>query len=297
MNRPTLVVLTSLVCLTVARGQTAAEKKATVAYLRALQTKKGGFLAMKLTPQNEQRNQPSLRATTAALRALRYFGGNLPDKKAARKFVLSCLDRKTHGFADVPGRSEATPIVAAIGLMAMVELKLPIGKGMRTITFLEANANSFEEIRMAAAAFETIQQQSKEANVWMQQIYSMHNEKGTYGKGTSVARDTAGSIVTILRLGGKVPNRAVVLTALKEGQRKDGGFGKADSDGSDLETCYRVVRAFVMLKEKPANVPALRKFMASCRNTDGGYGITPGQPSNVGATYFAGIILHWLGSS
>ena len=48
------------------------------------------------------------------------------------------------------------------------------------------------------------------------------------------------------------------------------------------------------LKEKPADVEALRGFVAKCRNADGGYGLSPGQPSRVPATYFASILLHWL---
>jgi hypothetical protein len=38
----------------------------------------------------------------------------------------------------------------------------------------------------------------------------------------------------------------------------------------------------------------VRSFVAKCRNADGGYGVAPGQPSNISGTYFAAIILHWL---
>jgi hypothetical protein len=92
-----------------------------------------------------------------------------------------------------------------------------------------------------------------------------------------------------------VGHRDRVIKIIRGGQPKDGGFGKGDADGSDLETCYRVVRALVMLKARPADVKGLRRFIDRCRNTDGGYGISPGQPSSAPATYFAGIILHWLG--
>jgi hypothetical protein len=61
-----------------------------------------------------------------------------------------------------------------------------------------------------------------------------------------------------------------------------------------LESSYRIMRCFMMLKEKPADVDAFKGFIAKCRNRDGGYGVAPGQPSSVGATYFASIILHWL---
>jgi hypothetical protein len=108
-----------------------------------------------------------------------------------------------------------------------------------------------------------------------------------------MARDTGGSVVTVLRLGGKTSDRCVKV--LKAGQRQNGGYGKADSDSaSDLETTYRVMRCFVMLKARPDNVEGVRSFVAKCRNADGGYGVAPGQPSSVGGTYFAAIITHWL---
>ena len=54
------------------------------------------------------------------------------------------------------------------------------------------------------------------------------------------------------------------------------------------------MRAFHMLKSQPADVGRLRNFIASCRNKDGGYGVSPGKPSAVAPTYYAAIILHWL---
>jgi hypothetical protein len=112
-------------------------------------------------------------------------------------------------------------------------------------------------------------------------------------KGAGQARDTGGAVVAVLRLGGKVEHRDKVLEALKAGQRDDGGYGKADAGGSDLETTYRVLRAFHMLEDRP-DAEKVRKFVAKCRNEDCGYGVMPGQPSAVGGTYFASIILHWL---
>ena len=60
---------------------------------------------------------------------------------------------------------------------------------------------------------------------------------------------------------------------MKEGQRPDGGWSKDDGP-SDLATSYRVMRAFFMLKEAP-DLDALRKFIAGCRQSDGGYSSTP----------------------
>ena len=82
-----------------------------------------------------------------------------------------------------------------------------------------------------------------------------------------------------------------------DGQRPDGAYGKEGTEVSDLETTYRVLRSLVMLKEKPADVARCRTFVAKCRNSDGGYGVTPKTPSTASATYFAAIILHWLESA
>jgi prenyltransferase beta subunit len=94
-----------------------------------------------------------------------------------------------------------------------------------------------------------------------------------------------------------VRQRDKVVEALKKGQRPDGGFGKENARTSDLETVYRVMRAFVMLKEKPNDVAALQAFMDKCQNADGGYGVAPGQPSSLSATYFAAITQHWLANA
>jgi hypothetical protein len=131
------------------------------------------------------------------------------------------------------------------------------------------------------------------AERWLETVAKGRNDSGTYGKGDGAARDTGGSVVTVLRLGGKVESEEAVLKVLNTGQRPDGGFGKAGAKGSDLETTYRVVRCYVMLRQKP-DVKKLLGFVARCRNDDGGYSSEPGMPSNVGATYFAAILHHWL---
>jgi hypothetical protein len=95
-------------------------------------------------------------------------------------------------------------------------------------------------------------------------------------------------------MGLKFPKPGKILQVLRDGQRQNGGWGKdTDAIGSDLETTYRVMRCFVMLKARP-DVEGVRSFVAKCRNEDGGYGVAPGQPSSVGGTYFAAIITHWL---
>lgn len=290
MGRWAVVLLGAAVCLGPVRGQTLEQKQATVAMLRGLQTSEGGFRPA----PGDAKALPGLRATSAALRALKYSGGEAPDRQAAAKFVASCFDKASGGFADRPnGKPDA--VLTAVGLMAVVELKMPrenyVGPALK---YLTDHAKSFEEIRLAAAGLEAVGMRPAVAGRWLAEITKGRNPDGIYGKGTGEVRMTGSVAAAVLRLGGKLEDRAKVVGVLKNGQRGDGGYGKEGVDGSDLETCYRVVRSLVMLKEKPADVAKLKAFIARCRNADGGYGVTPGRPSTVGGTYFAATLLHWL---
>jgi prenyltransferase beta subunit len=211
-------------------------------------------------------------------------------------FVRRCFDRETGGFADTPG-GKPDAVRTAVGLMALVELKLPRADyEKRAVRYLALHARDFEEVRMAAAGLEAVGRRSPKNEDWLKQLAKRQNDDGTFGTGDAKPRETGGAVACVLRLGGKVKDRAAVLKALDGGQRPDGGFGKAGAKGSDLETTYRVMRTYHMLGAKPGKVDAARAFIARCRNADGGYGVTPGQPSSAGATYFAGIVLHWLDS-
>lgn len=289
MRRMFLAVLCLVSVLPAAGGQTAEQKKATLQYLRALQTPGGGFL-----PAAGEKQLPSLRATSAALRALKYFGGEPRDQDAARKFVQRCHDKDSGGFVDRPG-SKPEVFTTAVGLMAIVELKVPIeAYAAGAVNYLVEHAQSFEEIRIAAAGLEALGKRPAIVETWRASIVNMRNADGTFGKKSGAARDTGGAVAALLRLGGQIEQADNVVKVLKAGQRDDGAFGPEGVDTSDLETSYRVLRSFVMLKEKPANPERLRAFVARCRNADGGYGVAPGKPSSVGGTYFASIILHWL---
>ena len=293
MKRFHLVLLSLSFCLTSAWGQTPEQRKATIAYLRGLQVGDGGFKAAQIIKSTAPQPNSSLRASEAVLRALKYFGGEPRNREACAAFVQACFDEASGGFVDHPG---GRPDVAttAVGIMAVVELKLPVEDYRdRVVKYLGEKSKTFEDIRIAAAGLESIGKLPAQSAAWLEQIGQMRNEDGTYGKADGVARATGGAVVAVLRLGGKVEQRDNVIKALKAGQRVDGGFGKEGVPDSDLESCYRVVRAFVMLKEKP-DAERCRAFVGKCRNADGGYGVQPGKPSNAAATYFASIILHWL---
>src|SRR5262249_19345579 len=176
----------------------------------------------------------------------------------------------------------------------VTELKMPLEPyADAAVKYLDENAKSFDEIRIAVAGLERLARPAPRAKAWLQEVEKQWNADGTAGKGDGAARATGSAAVTVLRLGAPLKARERVLKVLKDGQRRDGGYGK-EAPGSDLETTYRVLRAFVMLKERPGDVEGLRAFVERCRNKDGGYGIAPGTPSAVGSTYYAAIIHHWL---
>jgi prenyltransferase beta subunit len=270
------------------RAQSEEQKLKTIAYLKSLQSSEGGF-----RPSADEDAKPGVRATLSALRAMKYCGDKPRDADACARFLEECIDKESGGMADAPG-GKANATTTALGLMAIVELKIKADIGPQ-VKYLSEHAKTFEEMRIAAAGLEAVQTvPEKLAEDWIRQINKMRNDDGTFGKDDGKARDTGGTAVTILRLGGKLEHQDNVLKAVRDGQRKDGGFGKAGAEGSDLESSYRIMRLFHMLKQKPADVPGLKKFIDKCRNDDGGYGVAPGQPSSASATYFASSILGWL---
>src|SRR5262249_19428955 len=191
------------------------------------------------------------------------------------------------GFGDRPGGKPDVP-TTAVGIMAVVEAGLPTEPyAGAVIKYLADNARTFEDIRIAAAGLEALGKKGPRADDWLKEVAKVRHEDGTYGQGDGTARDTGGATVVVLRLGGEVPHRDNVVKAIKAGQRDDGGWGKAGEKASDLESSYRVMRCFHMLKERPADVDKLKAFIGRCRNKDGGYGVAPGQESTVGGTYFA----------
>jgi hypothetical protein len=282
------VIVLGLVALP-SPAQTPKPDDASIRVLNALRVEDGGYAPALARPRKS-----SLRATTSALRAIRYLGGEPEDLAATTKFVERCYDRTTGGFGDAPGQPP-TVFSTAVGAMAATELKVPPDLWRDgAVKFLGERSKNLEEIRLAAATFESLQMRAPKADAWLEQIAAARNADGTFGKGSGQARATGGTAAMILRLGGKLDHRDAVLAAMRAGQRSDGGFGTADRPESDLESSYRIVRAFHMMKERPTDVAKLRSFVASCRGPMGGYGERPGQPPTAAGTYFASIILHWL---
>ena len=295
MKRIGMILVLCLLASTPARAGEPGIKQ-TIAYVQKLQTPTGGFLAQ--SPAPNIRLAPTLRATSSAVRALHYFGADISNKENCIKYVDSCFDPKSGGFTDMPNGKPGV-FETAVGLMAVIELKMPAEKYVAgAVKYLSDNAKTFEEIRIAAAGLESVKQKSAKNDEWVKEVTRLMDKEGIVGKGPGQARATGGTVVAALRLGVKLHDTNGIVKVLKAGQRQNGGWGKDDNEiASDLETTYRVMRCFVMLKAQPANVEGVRSFVAKCRNEDGGYGVAPGQTSSVSGTYFAAIITHWLKQS
>jgi prenyltransferase beta subunit len=268
--RVTVALVSLILVLPAVHAQTPEQKKGTVKFLQELQVSDGGFVPAPVDGRLDQNPKGGLRATSAALRALKYFGGEATDRKAAASFVEKCWDAKAGCFADAPG-GKCDVFTTAVGLMAVAELGLPMDAYREpALKFMFEGAKEFEEIRMAAAGMEAAGQKSPLAERWTRHLQGKANPDGSYGKGAEVPRATGGTVVAILRLGGKPVGTTPVTELLDKGQNNDGGFGKDDTGASDLESSYRIMRCYHMLKKQPPRADALREFIAKCRNNDGG---------------------------
>lgn len=273
------------------------QKLATVRYVRSLQDPQTA--AFRSSPDAKG---PSLRATNAGVKALSYLTGKsakeaVPDAAKTAAFVMSCFDPKTGGFGDSPG-GKPDVALTSIGVMAAAELDIPKEKYRKAMDYLKANAKTFEDVRIGAAAVEAwgVKDCPFDLTPWY--------EIGVKGVGPKLPAINNGGARLIgslaaftLRLGLQKDTDskpAAVARLLDLGQLADGGWCKEGEKASDMESTYRVMRAFHLLKEKPTDAAKLRAFIGKCRNADGGYGVKPGEPSGVNGVYYATIVTKWL---
>jgi len=265
--------------------------KETLKWVLAQEAPTGGFYPAPQDPNIDAKPVPSLRATLSAVRAIIYLRGKVPNADKHEAFVLECFDAKTGGFAEPGGKPDVA--ITSVGVMAAMELEIPKKKFAKAMDYLKENAKTFEEVRIGAAAVEAwgVKDCPFKVDTWVkvaEEFVASPNVK------EDQARAAASATALIARLGEPLPlNFTLAPTIMAAGQRKDGGWGQAEGD-SDIASTYRVMRAFMLLKEKPKDVKKLREFIASHRNKDGGYATKPGDTSSVSGVYYAVIIGKWL---
>jgi len=267
-------------------AQSPSEMERTASYLAALQNPDGGF-------GGKPGQASSLGSTSSGVRTLGYVGGSIPDVAKCIAYVKSCFDPTSGGFASTPG-GKTDVSTTAVGLMAVAALKLDVTNFAEgAMGFFSANAKAFEEVRMAAAGMEAAQATSPDFPRWIAQVREGENPDGTFGEGAALPRLTGSKVAALLRLGDTLDpaKKAAIVGALRAGQKPDGGWSEKDGP-SDLNTSYRIMRAFFLMKEKP-DLTRLRSYLASHRQADGGYGPKPGAASDLGGTYSCSIMGYW----
>jgi poly(3-hydroxybutyrate) depolymerase/prenyltransferase beta subunit len=278
--------MVALVHAVPAQAQTPAELDRTAAYVASFQNPDGGFGA-------RAGQASSLGSTSSAIRTLGYVAGSIPDVPKCIAYVKSCYDPTTGGFAQTPG-GKPDVTTTAVGLMAVAALKLdlnPYTEG--SMGFFSKQAKTFEEVRIAAGGMEAIKANSPDFPRWIAQVKEGENPDGTYGSGTALPRLTGSKVASLLRMNVTLDptKKAAIVAALRAGQRADGGWSEGDGP-TDLNTSYRIMRAFYMMKEKP-DLDRLRAYIAKHRNSDGGFGAKPGASSDLSGTYFCSIMSYW----
>lgn len=265
-------------------GQTPEELAQTRAYAAALQNPDGGFGA-------GPGQASTLGGTTAGVRVLKYTGGSVPQVAKCLEYIRSCFDPATGGFGATPGAKPEVGTTAS-GLMAVGEMKI-VDEAMveKAVKFLSEKASTFPDVRIAVAGLEAVAKEVPEFPKWVESIQATRKPDGTWGEGDTRAFDTGGSAAALLRMGHDLEHRDAVVAAIREGQRKDGGWGSKAGD-SELGATYRVMRCFYMMGQKP-DLEGVRRFVGSCRKGDGSYGDTPSAGGTIGSTYSAMIVLRW----
>ncbi len=267
-------------------GQTPDELTATGRFVANFQNPDGGFAG-------KAGGESSLGSTSSAVRILGYVAGSIRDVPGAIKYVRSCYDEASGGFAPTPGGKPDVNTTTS-GLSALTALHIDLKPYTdKAVAYYGREAHTYEEVRIAAAGLEAIHATSPDAPRWVAEVINKdRNADGTYGTGATKAKATGGSAAALLRLGMTIEPDAktAILTTLRASQKADGGWG--DGEASDVTTTYRIMRAFFMMKEKP-DLARVRSYLAQFRQSDGGYAPKPGGVADVGGTYFGSIISYW----
>lgn len=245
----------------------------------------GGF-------RSEPNGPVGLRGTVTATRSLKYLNAKPPEPTKTARFLLSCYDKESGGFAEP--NADVNAMSTSIGILGATDLGLKPAQFPKALDYLRETAKGFEEVRLAAAAVEAWGPNDPPSD-WDDWLVLIRQEDKRVAEDTAgLARLKASTAVSQLRLGDKLADPKQTLKILRSGQQPDGGWSRSAAQPSDLETSYRVMRAFVMLDEQPSDTAAVRKFLSNHAHPDGGYRLEPNGSAHLGATYFALIIGHWL---
>jgi prenyltransferase beta subunit len=284
------------------------DAKLTISYIKSLQAPHGGF-----SPKIH--TDATIPSTLAAIRVLNYLGIAIPDipnVEHCRKYVLARIDSSNGGIEDKEYKGETTVYSTSVGTLALVELGIASDALCSAILgYLGANTqNDFTNAYFAAFAWEAIHDALPELRLsdntrqnWLNAIDAKNDGYGKYGGPDEIVAATAEAVAAKIRLAAG-ENYDLSATFLQESQNPDGGYGASIGSDSNIAITYEVMRAFSLLTSVnsggqngvwPLDSDGVITFVASCGNTDGGYGDPPADPSSAAnPTYFATYTLEYL---
>ena len=184
----------------------------------------------------------SLGATNSSLRVLKHVGGSVPDILGCIKYVKSCHDDASGGFAPLPG-GKPDVVTTALGLMAASELKIADPAMVKAAAeYFGKHAKSFEEVRMAIAGLEAVHGTSADSPKWNEMLQGMRNPDGTWGDGPAQPYATGGAARGGFANGAQARQTRCSDRRTQGRPRPEGGWSK-DAGPPDLGATYRIMRA------------------------------------------------------
>jgi prenyltransferase beta subunit len=303
MRRDFPLLLTTVLCFAgFATAQTKEETAATLKWIDSLRDPATGAWAV--TPAKDgEKLKPSLRACNGAVKAMRHLGAEPTDLDKVKKFVLGCYDEKTGAFSEPGGKPDAS--ITSIGIITAIEVGIDKKKIEKAAEYIKSECKTFEDVRLAGAAIEAwgVPDFGRAPDAWLKLgdpelkiVLSRLDEK----KLTGDARGLAGIEVFRMRINDfMMPEKAWKqdVGIFKNEQRADGGWGKYEQKTSDLETTYRVMRCYKMMKDQAPEPKKLAAFIAACRKPDGSYGVEPKADASMSGVYYAVTIQKWMAES
>ena len=119
-----------------------------------------------------------------------------------------------------------------------------------------------------------------------------------FGDPTLINDDIFGTLAAANTDQGWLENHSGVFQTILSSQRADGSFGFSRHSDSDADMTAAAIWALELASDKPsAAISQASAFLASAQNNDGGFGVMPGQSSNIATSSWAMIAQVSLGQS
>ena len=255
---------------------------------------------------------PTLRETYDAVESYVIAGREVPNKQGILSYVNSYYN-PDGGYGILGSYTEST--FRAVSIYSLLGTELP--NKATTIQFLQSLQqdsdggfvkSSTDSVSYVISTYRAVNALnllgSQPLSVTNVISYLKQNQRSDGGfagyftdPGTSDVSSTYRAVRALAILGDTPNNPVSAISFLKNSQNSNGGFKRgindivAPANQSSMIYTYSAVRALSILNEHPNNASSLYDYIASVRNTDGGYGIQPLHTSDIAYTFVSLYLL------